>query len=75
MQDDAFSDVLLVGHNPGLTDLANRLLPDLNLSNLPTAGALAIDFATERWSEIGRSEARLAYYDYPKNPELLLIED
>jgi len=35
-QDDSLSCVLLVGHNPGLTELVNRLLPDLALDNLPT---------------------------------------
>ena len=39
--DDSLASVLLVGHNPGLTDLANMLLPSLDLDNLPTAGVVA----------------------------------
>ena len=37
------SCVLLVAHNPGLTELANQLLPALGLDNLPTAGIVGID--------------------------------
>ena len=74
-QDDAHSCVLLIGHNPGLTELVNRLLPELALDNLPTSGVVAIDLATERWKEAGRADARLAYYDYPKNPELFVTEN
>jgi len=73
-QRDDFSDLMVVGHNPGLTDLANELLPDLKLENLPTGGVVAVDFDTEEWSQIREKPARLAYYDYPKNPEVLLIK-
>ncbi len=70
-----FSCLLVVAHNPGLTDLANRLLPKLSLDNLPTAGVVAADFQIERWDEIANAQGALAYFDYPKNPELLVIED
>jgi phosphohistidine phosphatase len=74
-QDDAHSCVLLVGHNPGLTELVNRLLPGLALDNLPTSGVVAIDLATARWRDAAGADAKLAYYDYPKNPELFVTED
>lgn len=70
-----FSSLIVVGHNPGLTDFANRLLPDLALDNLPTAGVVAVDLPLERWDELDAVPGTLAYYDYPKNPELLVIED
>ncbi len=70
-QDDACSDLMIVGHNPGLTVFANALLADLKLYNLPTAGIVAIDFATEHWSQLTDTDATLAYHDYPKNPELV----
>jgi phosphohistidine phosphatase len=74
-QDDAHSCLLVVGHNPGLTDLANELLPELALDNLPTAGVVAVDFAAARWHDLAAAPAKLAYYDYPKNPELLVTEN
>ena len=74
-QDNGVSDLMLFGHNPGFTDLINTLLPELRLDNLPTSGTVAIDFATDDWRDVAASNATLAYYDYPKNPEILLIED
>lgn len=74
-QEDNFSDLLIIGHNPGMTDLVNQLLPSMGLNNLPTSGVVALDFDTKKWSELAQVNAELAFYDYPKNPELLLIED
>lgn len=65
-QDDGLESVLLVGHNPGLTEFANALLPSLRLDNLPTAGVIAIDCDVQRWSEVGASRPSLRFYDSPK---------
>jgi phosphohistidine phosphatase len=75
LQRDDFSDLMIVGHNPGLTDLVNELLPEFQLENLPTGGVVAIDLDSESWSKVLEEPARLVYYDYPKNPEVLVIED
>jgi len=74
-QRDDFSDLMLVGHNPGLTDLVNQLLADFQLDNLPTGGVVAIDFEVQTWAEILDRPAQLVYYDYPKNPEVVVIEN
>ncbi|MEO8467523.1 MAG: histidine phosphatase family protein [Gammaproteobacteria bacterium] len=66
-QVDELDCLLVVGHNPGLTELSNLLLPGLDLENLPTAGVVVSDFAAERWAEIRSAGRRLFYYDYPKN--------
>jgi len=67
LQADAADCLLVVGHNPGLTELTNLLLPDLELANLPTTGTVVIDCATEHWAEIRSAQRRLVCYDYPKN--------
>jgi phosphohistidine phosphatase len=56
-----------VGHNPGFTELANELVPDLCLANLPTAGVVAIALDIAIWSDITDTTGRLRYFDYPKN--------
>lgn len=68
-QDDRHSDVMLVAHNPGLLELAGKLLPDWPHDNLPTAGIVAVEFATDQWAGITSTPARRLFYDYPKNPE------
>ena len=39
------------------------------------SGVVALDFDTKKWSELADVSSTLVFYDYPKNSELLLIED
>jgi phosphohistidine phosphatase len=66
-QDDRDAHVLVVGHNPGLTEVANRLLPTFGVDNVPTAGIVAIAVDSERWSSLAPEVCRLLFYDYPKS--------
>jgi phosphohistidine phosphatase len=66
--DDDVNELVLIGHNPGLTQLANLLLPELRLYNLPTAGVVAIDADASSWQNLDAAERVLRFYDYPKNP-------
>jgi phosphohistidine phosphatase len=68
-QTDEHRAVMLVGHNPGFTELASRLTPDLAIDNLPTAGVVVVDFAIDRWASLPDARGELAYFDYPKNPD------
>jgi phosphohistidine phosphatase len=61
-----WQDVMLVGHNPGLTDLAERLT-DQAFGNLPTCAICCIAFAVENWSEISYGSGRVYHYDDPKS--------
>jgi phosphohistidine phosphatase len=65
-QDNAFNSVMVVGHNPGLTEFANYLLPDVT-DNIPTCGLVALNIDTDSWDLRERKEAELVLYDYPKN--------
>ena len=64
-QDEGFNNLVLVGHNPGLTDLANILVPGLT-SNLPTAGLVSVLIDSPTWELRGRKSAELLVHDYPK---------
>lgn len=54
--DNLIASCLLIGHNPGLTDLVNQF--GVNLDNLPTSSAVCFSFFTDFWGEISRSNAR-----------------
>jgi phosphohistidine phosphatase len=56
---------MIVGHNPGLTDLANELSPGLT-SNIPTAGFVSLLVGTDDWDLRTRDSVKLIEYDYPK---------
>ena len=58
--------VLMVGHNPESTDLAN-LLGGLSLTNVPTSGIVALKFAISNWQDLQAGRGVLLFFDYPKN--------
>ena len=62
--DDA-AMVLMVGHNPETTVLAN-ILGDLDIDNVPTCGVVTLDFSVSSWQEIGKGEGALLFFDYPR---------
>ena len=64
-QDDGFNSIMIVGHNPGLTDLANSLVPGLT-SNIPTAGFVSVELDCDSWDLRTANSAKLLEYDYPK---------
>jgi phosphohistidine phosphatase len=65
LQDDMYSSIFLIGHNPELTEFANILIDD-DFSRLPTLGILAIDLDIESWSEIGDTRGVVDFFIYPK---------
>ncbi len=64
-QDADFNHLLICAHNPGLTDLVNRLLPGLT-DNLVTAGFVTVGAEARDWREFFTVEYRLVTYDYPR---------
>ena len=64
-QDNGFNNLMLFGHNPGLTDFANYLVPGLT-NNLPTTGVVAVEIDTEDWSLYDLRPTKLLVHDWPK---------
>lgn len=62
---DSARTLMVVGHNPGLTALAN-MLDDVRLDNMPTAGMLCTGFDAPGWADIEPAQARFEWFDYPK---------
>ncbi len=64
-QDTGFNSLMLVGHNPGLTDFANELVPDLT-DNVPTSGFVAFRIDIDHWDLRARGKVDLIVFDFPK---------
>ena len=64
-QDDALSNLLIFGHNPAFTALANVLM-DSYLDNIPTAGVVSLGFEAKSWEEAVGKVAETDFFDYPK---------
>ena len=64
-QDDFYNSILLVGHNPGITELVNYWC-DENFANIPTSGVVMIEFQTKHWSKTDKIKGKVLDFDYPK---------
>lgn len=58
--------VMLVGHNPGLTALANLLSPVEVHADLPTLAVVTFECPFERWSDVQPGQSRLRFLMTPK---------
>jgi phosphohistidine phosphatase len=63
--DNQYKSVMLVGHNPGLTTVAN-LLSDKQIMNIPTCGIFSLEIDISSWSEISENCAMFSFFEYPK---------
>jgi len=64
-QDSSFRDIIVCGHNPGLTDLANRLT-GAGIDNIPTTGMAVIELDLDRWDDLAGAQGDLLLFDYPR---------
>ena len=56
--------VILVGHNPELTELAHRLSSEI--THMPTCAVAEFTFDAKSWSKIGKVKPAKVALDYPK---------
>ena len=56
---------ILVGHNPGLTDLVNHF--GVRLDNLPTASVVCFEFEAQSWEDISRENADLKWFQMARD--------
>lgn len=58
--------MLMFGHNPGFTELCNRLSGHSRIDNLPTCGLMAFQFPVKDWKDLRIGLGQLSYYQFPK---------
>ena len=63
--DDVHETVMLIGHNPDMTDLAEDLSGEA-VGNLPTCAAFCVEFDVASWSGVGSENGRQVFYDIPR---------
>ena len=61
-----FATVMMVGHNPEFTALAN-VLGGLHLENIPTCGIVALEFSIASWQALDAGNGILLFFDFPKS--------
>ena len=62
---DQYKTVMIIAHNPGLTNLIN-MITHITLDNLPTSGIANIDFDCDFWNNISIENSNLVDLKFPK---------
>lgn len=57
-------NVLIVGHNPGITNTANHL-SDFKIENIPTTGIIGFSYEGY-WKDLKENKCNFLFFDYPK---------
>jgi phosphohistidine phosphatase len=61
----ATKHLMIVGHNPGLTELADALSSDRSIDNMPTCAVYTLEFEIGNWRELELATGDNAEFDYP----------
>jgi len=64
-QDD-LSSLMVFGHNPTFTDLANFFI-NKEIDNIPTTGIVGLKFEIKSWKELNKQKSVDWFFDFPKN--------
>ncbi len=62
---DSVNNLMLFGHNPGLTYLSNYLC-DFEIDNLPTCGIMGMQLNFDSWKFLGNKSCGFNFFEYPK---------
>ena len=62
---DKYNKVMVIAHNPGVTDFTNYLLGE-NIVNFPTLGIAFHELPIDSWQETASRIAVLRHFLYPK---------
>lgn len=63
--DNNLNEVMLVGHNPGLTEFAQYLTTE-KFEKIPTCGIFCVGFDVTSWQHISPESGKMLFFDYPK---------
>ena len=65
MQENHFDSILVVGHNPQMTEFA-KMMTQGAVSKIPALGVVAINFDIEEWNELEGAQGEIDFFIYPK---------
>jgi len=63
--DDGVAHLMLVAHNPGLSDLAQQLAPGARFTGFETGATCSMQLAADSWRRVDAGQAEEVRYDTP----------
>jgi Phosphohistidine phosphatase SixA len=67
--DDKYDSVALFSHNPGITQVANELVANAEIDNMPTCSIFAVQADVEKWKDFSKAKKEFLFFDYPKKED------
>lgn len=67
-QGDATTHLLVVAHNPGITEFANQLSRERTIDAMPTGAIVTSEFDVSTWQELVPGAGLNVELDYPQRP-------
>ena len=64
--DETARTLIVIGHQPGMQEVANRLLPEWEVDEYPTAKVAILEIPAPTWFELGWGDAKLIVEMAPK---------
>lgn len=61
---DEWKTVVLIGHNPSITYLAEYMTGEA-VGNMSTCGLVSVDFKLDFWQEVSEGNGGFQFYEYP----------
>lgn len=62
---DSVKSLMIIAHNPGLTDLYNFLC-NKRIDNIPTSGIVSLTLNVKHWNQVDENTCKLEFFEYPK---------
>ena len=66
---DKIKALMIVGHNPVITEFADHLIDHNHASEIiqiPTCGIVGVEYQCSSWKQIKYNTGQLLFFDYPK---------
>lgn len=61
--------VMVIGHNPGLTEFADQVSVDRRVDHMPTCAVVTLALDVRQWADLDWSTGKEVDLDYPRNTD------
>jgi phosphohistidine phosphatase len=61
--------VMLIGHNPGLTEFADQVAIDRRIDHMPTCAVVTVSIDVRQWTDLNWNTGKEVELDYPRNAD------
>ena len=62
---DRVRTLMIVAHNPGITEFVNHLAPPFSVDNMPTCGVVGTQIDTKEWNNFLIAERKVFLFEHP----------